>query len=189
MLHEMAPAQGDVAVVAANQDAWYVAHLIDLIAVVLFLPVILGLMHMMREREVALAHIGGGLALVGLMATMAVVSIEGLVGWQAGAQNSPEMTALFERLTETTGIVVPVFLMSFALSLGVIVMIALLCMSLMQFMSPALPCERLPRYFVGSVCMMRCASGSRAATGVVRSASAPRMMRYLTFVIVYSCKV
>lgn len=111
-----------LAVVAANQDAWYTAHLIYLIAIVLFLPVILGLMHMMREREAALGHLGGGLALVGLMATMAVVSIEGLVGWQAGAQNSPEMTALFERLTETTGIVVPVFAVSFALSLGVIVM-------------------------------------------------------------------
>lgn len=111
-----------LAIVAANQDAWYAAHLIELLAIVLFLPVILGLMHMMREREPALGHIGGALALVGLMATTAVVTIEGLVGWQAGAQNSAEMVALFERMTESAGIVVPVLAMSFALSLGVIVM-------------------------------------------------------------------
>ena len=109
-----------LAVVAAHQDAWYAAHLIELIAIVLFLPVILGLMHMMREREPRLSLVGGGLALVGLMATTALVAIEGLVGWQAAAANSPEMTALFERITETTGIVVPVFVMSFALTLGIL---------------------------------------------------------------------
>jgi hypothetical protein len=111
-----------LAVIAANQDAWYAAHLLEMVAMVLFVPVILGLMHMMREREPALSHIGGGLAIVGLMATTALVSIEGFVGWQAGAQNSPEMTALFRSLTETTGIVIPVFVMSYALTLGVLVM-------------------------------------------------------------------
>jgi hypothetical protein len=111
-----------LAVVAAHQDAWYVAHMIDLVAIVLFLPVILGLMHMMRERETTLGHLGGGLALVGLMATTCLVAIEGLVGWQAGAQNSPEMTALFQRINDTTGIVVPVFVMSFALTLGILMM-------------------------------------------------------------------
>jgi len=48
-------------------DAWYVAQLIGLVSIVLAVPAVLGLMHMLREREVAWGHIGGGLAMLGLL--------------------------------------------------------------------------------------------------------------------------
>jgi hypothetical protein len=112
-----------LAVIAGNMDDWYAAHLIIAVALVLAVPAVLGLMHMLREREVAYGHLGGGLAMVGLLATTAVVSIEGFVGWQAGAATGSDaaaMTALFERVTETTGVVIPVFIMSFAFTVGML---------------------------------------------------------------------
>ena len=116
-----------LAVVSANMDQWYAAHLILAIALVLAVPAVLGLMHMLREREVAYGHLGGGLAMVGLLATMGIVAMEGFVGWQAGAATGSDqaaMTALFERVTETTGIVIPFFVMSFAFTVGMLFLAA-----------------------------------------------------------------
>jgi hypothetical protein len=112
-----------LAVVSANMDEWYVAHLILAISLVLAVPAVLGLMHMLREKEVAYGHLGGALALVGLLATTGIVAMEGFVGWQAGAATGSDqaaMTALFERVTDTTGIVIPFFVMSFAFTVGML---------------------------------------------------------------------
>ena len=107
-----------VATIADNLDAWYVAHLLALISIALTVPVILGLMHMLREREVAFGHLGGGLAMLGLLAFAGVVGME-LVMWQMVAGGSTrEAVALLERLNETAGIVIPFVLVSFGLTLG-----------------------------------------------------------------------
>ncbi len=116
-----------LAVISANMDEWYAAHLIVALSLVLAVPAVLGLMHMLREREVAYGHLGGGLALVGLLATTGIVAMEGFVGWQAGAASGSDaaaMTALFERVTETTGIVIPFFVMSFAFTVGMLFLAA-----------------------------------------------------------------
>jgi hypothetical protein len=116
-----------LAVVTANMDEWYVAHLILAVSLVLAVPAVLGLMHMLREREVAYGHLGGGLAIVGLLATTGIVAMEGFVGWQAGAATGGDqaaMTALLERVTETTGIVIPFFVMSFGFTVGMLFLAA-----------------------------------------------------------------
>src|SRR4051795_4070470 len=46
------------------------------IGAVLMVPAALGLMHMLREREVAFGHVGGGLSLVGLMGLTALVGMD-----------------------------------------------------------------------------------------------------------------
>jgi MFS family permease len=108
-----------VATIADNLDAWYVAHLLAFVAIMLMVPALLGLMHMLRERQVALGNVGGGLALVGLLAFTGLVAME-LVLWQmAGAGNTAETVALLERLNETAGIVIPFVLLSFGFALGV----------------------------------------------------------------------
>lgn len=110
-----------LAVISNHMDAWFAAHLIIAVSLVLAVPAVLGLMHMLREREVALGHVGGGLAMVGLLATSGVVAIDGFVGWQAGAASGADqgaMTALFERLNDAAGVVIPFFGMSLAFTLG-----------------------------------------------------------------------
>jgi hypothetical protein len=107
-----------VATIADNLDAWYVAHLLALVSIAVMVPVVLGLMHMLREREVAFGHVGGGLAMLGLLAFSGIVAME-LVMWQlAGAGETAQAVALLERLNETAGIVIPFVLVSFGLSLG-----------------------------------------------------------------------
>jgi hypothetical protein len=110
-----------LAVIAENLDEWYVAHLLVLVALVLAVPAVLGLMHMLREREAAYGHLGGGLGLLGLLATTGIVAMEGFVGWQAAVADADraQMIALFERLNDTAGVVIPFFIVSFAFALGI----------------------------------------------------------------------
>jgi hypothetical protein len=107
-----------VATIADNLDAWYVAHLLALAAIALMVPAVLGLMHMLRERQVALGHVGGGLAMLGLLAFTGIVAME-LVMWQmAAAGSTREAVTLLERLNETAGIVIPFVVVSFGFALG-----------------------------------------------------------------------
>jgi hypothetical protein len=109
-----------IAIIAGNLDAWFVAHLLALIAVALTVPAVLGLMHMLREREVSLGHIGGGLAMLGLLAYVGVLAIEGFVGWQMGsAGDQAAMVALLEGINESAGIVIPFFLMTAGFAIGI----------------------------------------------------------------------
>jgi hypothetical protein len=113
-------ASSTIAAAAEHPDAWYIAHLFALVALVLAVPAVLGLMHMLREREVAWGHLGGGFAMLGILAFIGVVTMEGFVGWQAGVGDSSEMVALFDRLYDTAGVVVPFYVMSFAFALGML---------------------------------------------------------------------
>jgi len=107
-----------VATIADNLDGWYVAHLLAFISIGLMVPAVLGLMHMLREREVAFGHLGGGLAMVGLLAFAGIVGME-MAMWQMVAGGSTrEAVGLLERLNDTTGIVIPFLLVSFGFSLG-----------------------------------------------------------------------
>ncbi len=107
-----------VATIADNLDAWYVAHLLALISIAVMVPAVLGLMHMLREREVAFGHLGGGLAMLGVLAFTGIVGME-LVMWQmvAGGESAAAVS-LLERLNETMGILIPFVLVSFGFSLG-----------------------------------------------------------------------
>jgi hypothetical protein len=108
-----------VATIADNLDAWYVAHLLALVAIALMVPAVLGLMHMLRERQVAFGHVGGGLAMLGLFAFTGIVAME-LVMWQmAAAGSTREAVTLLERLNDTAGIVIPFVVVSFGFALGV----------------------------------------------------------------------
>jgi len=109
-----------IAAAADNPDAWYIANLLILVSLVLAVPAVLGLMHMLREREVALGHLGGGLGLVGILAFVGLVSLDGFAGWQAGVGDRSEMVALFDRLYDTAGVVIPFYVMSFAFALGML---------------------------------------------------------------------
>jgi len=108
-----------LAVISANMDEWYVAHLILAISLVLAVPAVLGLMHMLREREVAHGHLGGGLALLGTMAAIGSVAT-GFVAWQMTA--TAANVALLERLNDTAGFAIPFYIAVFALPLGLVVL-------------------------------------------------------------------
>jgi hypothetical protein len=74
---------------------------------VLMVPAALGLMHMLREREVAFGHMGGGLSLVGLM------GMAGLVGMDVGGT-----TDLVDRVDHLTGVGNWMFVATMGFGLG-----------------------------------------------------------------------
>ena len=63
------------------------------VGAILMVPAALGLMHMLREREVAFGHLGGGLSLIGLM------GIAGMVGMDVGGA-----TKLVDRVNHLVGV-------------------------------------------------------------------------------------
>jgi hypothetical protein len=92
--------------VATDPDASY-AFLFA--GAVLSVPAALGLMHMLREREVALGHLGGGMALVGLM------GIAGLVGMDVAGS-----TDLVDRVDHLSGTARPMFICSLLFGAGLL---------------------------------------------------------------------
>lgn len=108
-------AASQAAAIAENRDAWYVAHILGLVSIVLAVPAVLGFMHMLRERRAAEGHVGGALALLGLLAFVGIVAME-LVFWQA-----PD-AALIDRVQDTAGIVIPFFVVSFFFAAGTLIL-------------------------------------------------------------------
>jgi hypothetical protein len=77
------------------------------VGAILMVPAALGLMHMLREREVAFGHLGGGLSLIGLMGTA------GLVGMDVGGT-----THLVDRVDHLTGVGNWMFVATMGFGLG-----------------------------------------------------------------------
>lgn len=88
-----------------NPDAEY-AFLF--VGAILMAPAALGLMHMLREREVAYGHLGGGLSLIGVM------GIAGLVGMDVGG--SADLT---DRVNHLSGVGTWMFVATVCLGVGV----------------------------------------------------------------------
>lgn len=78
---------------------------------VLMLPAALGLMHMLREREVAFGHVGGGLSLIGLM------GVASLVGMDTGAS-----TDLVDRVNHLSGVATWMFVAAMGLGPGIAIL-------------------------------------------------------------------
>jgi hypothetical protein len=118
-------AASQIAIAAGAPEAFYLAQLLLLLGLVLGVPAVLGLMHMLREREAASGHVGGGLSLLGVLGFTAATGIS-LVVWQMAAPGADrlEMTALLERVLGAPGITVPLYVAVIALALGATVLAA-----------------------------------------------------------------
>jgi hypothetical protein len=77
------------------------------VGAILMVPAALGLMHMLREREVAFGHLGGGLSLIGLMGTAALVGVD-----------SGGTTDLVDRVDHLTGVGNWMFVATMGFGLG-----------------------------------------------------------------------
>ena len=105
--------------IATSPDAWYLAHILALVSIVFAVPAVLGLMHMLREKHAVEGHLGGALALIGLLAFVGVVAME-LTFWRGGS--TATTTALIDRTWHTAGIFIPFYVLSFGFAAGVLVL-------------------------------------------------------------------
>jgi hypothetical protein len=94
-----------IAAIAANPGRNYASHTMVLVGLVLFLGVILGLVHLLRQRAPAAANIGGALAIVGVFGATSIVAVDGIAFTQIGQPDADaqEMAALLDRITESAG--------------------------------------------------------------------------------------
>lgn len=86
-----------LAAIAANAGLWQAATILNLVGIVLFLPAILGLIHLLSSRGVALGHIGGGLALIGVLGWAAHnARYNSFMGAASTADNRQDMPAFID---------------------------------------------------------------------------------------------
>ena len=91
---------------AADADRTLLSALLSLAAVALMIGAVMGLMHMLRERMVSFGHIGGAMALLGLVAYAAQFGAL-MLAWQMvgdGVQRG-DVTAWDGLISSTAGIV------------------------------------------------------------------------------------
>ncbi|MBA2505774.1 MAG: hypothetical protein H0V29_07500 [Thermoleophilaceae bacterium] len=110
-----------LASVAADADAFFVSQMLILGAIVVAIPAVLGLVHVLREKEVAYGHVGGGLALVGLVAIAGVTGLE-LVVWRMAETGGAGIVALYSDVMESAGVVIPLFFGSLGFGVGMLVL-------------------------------------------------------------------
>jgi hypothetical protein len=110
--------------VADHPDRFYISTLFGIAGSVLLVPALLGLVHMLREKQVALSHAGGALALLGSLMFMLFWGAS-LMEWQMvrGGADLGQMTALLDRFMHTTGSEV-FFFFSLAFTVGMVVLAA-----------------------------------------------------------------
>lgn len=108
--------------IADHTDRFYVSTLFGIAGSILLVPAVLGLMHMLREKQVALGHAGGGLAILGSLVFMMLWGVS-LMEWQMvrGGADGAQMTALLDRFMHTTGTEV-FFFFSLAFTVGMLVL-------------------------------------------------------------------
>lgn len=105
-----------------HPDQWYLQAMLGLAATVFLIPAALGLMHMLREREVALGHVGGALALVGVIG-FAVLCAFDLVVWQmTKGGETTQMVALLDRVQNADGIMIPLSVAVLCFPVGMLVL-------------------------------------------------------------------
>lgn len=115
-------AGAQLASISDHLDRWLISSLLVLCSLALAVPAVLGLAHMLRERQPALALAGVGAALVGILASVGITAI-GLVAWQMAQSGSRvQMVALLDSVTNTAGIWIPFQLFGFALAIGLILL-------------------------------------------------------------------
>ncbi|MEA2449269.1 MAG: hypothetical protein QOG63_1201, partial [Thermoleophilaceae bacterium] len=107
-----------IAEVARHQDRFLLSMLLSMAAVLLVTGAAFGLMHMLRERMVAMGHVGGALALIGLIATMAQLGAQ-LALWpmvRDGVQATD--VSAWQSLTHDTATMIPLFIVPWAAVIG-----------------------------------------------------------------------
>lgn len=120
---EVNVAGAQLAIVAGGVRRWYIAHLLYVMATVVFVPAVLALGHRLRERAPRMELWGTGLAVTGLFSTACLVALEGFGGWQlAQIGDRPAATQAFDRFTTAAGTVVPFAIVGLTLSAGLVVL-------------------------------------------------------------------
>lgn len=147
-----------LASVADNRTRFTVGALVATISIPLMLIAMLGLVHLVRDRRPGLAHLGGGLIVVGLVGVSMLQGYDFVIAQMVrGDADNGEMTALLARMMED-GTVVPGIMTMFAV-LGFVVL------AVAAWRAHVLPV--LPALFVGVSALVTAAGYATATNEVI----------------------
>jgi hypothetical protein len=107
------------ATMAAHGGAVFAAGLIFMLSAILLVPATVGMVHLLRDRGVVLAHIGGALLLLGAFGHMGLAMIQMIASRVPHAGDRAALVATIGRFGPVFGAVLPLV---FALAPGLILM-------------------------------------------------------------------
>jgi hypothetical protein len=109
---------------------FYVANLVATVGLILVVPAVLGVMHMIRERQPVFSTVGGVLTLVGVFASMVGQGVAFVV-WEMARHgaDSAANTSVLHAVLHDSGTVIPIYIVGFVGAAGVVVLAAGLWMS------------------------------------------------------------
>lgn len=105
--------------ITSDRDAFGAAQALAFAGWALFIPAVLGVVHMLRERGVAEGHLGGLLALLGAVGGIAQCGA-GLAMWQSGP--TQQVAGLLVGLGDSVAATVLLFVLPFGVTLGTILL-------------------------------------------------------------------
>jgi hypothetical protein len=138
-----------LALVSAHADRWFISQVLGLAALALFVPAVMGLIHMLRERQVMAGFIGGGLTLLGAMGAIAATGVS-MVMWEMAKPgiDSGAMSALATRLTDSTGLILAIFVPTICIAIGMLVL------AFGLFRAHVVPAPSAIALAVGAICLV-----------------------------------
>jgi hypothetical protein len=111
-------AGAQLATAADHLDRFYISNLLAMVALILLVPAVLGLMHMMRERRSAYGAVGGGLTVLGTLASLTGVGV-GFVIWQMAKDGvQPADVSALHGVLNAAGAVIPVYALGLVMAIG-----------------------------------------------------------------------
>lgn len=113
-------AAGQYAAVAAERGGTIASSIFLLVSSILLVPAVFGILHLVRERGVTLAHVGGALAIVGALGHVAVMTYQLALVEMTRAGDRDAMVVLIDRLSNSATVGVIVFPMILAFALGLL---------------------------------------------------------------------
>ena len=118
-----------LAVASAHLDRYYISTLVAMIGLFLFVPAILGLMHMVRERRAGYGAVGGALTMIGVLGAL-VGCGGGFAIWQMASDGvQPADVTAVHGMLNTAGAVIPLGILGMVGAVGAVVLGAGLYMS------------------------------------------------------------
>jgi hypothetical protein len=118
-----ASAHRQLDLIAAAPTRWYLTHLSGFVAVILFVPAVLGLVRLARDAHPRAAYAGGALALLGLIGFAGIVTLYGFVGWQmARSPDLAPMADLLDRMNHSPQTLAPLRLASLGMIPGLCIL-------------------------------------------------------------------
>ena len=115
-------AAAQLRVAAEHVDRYYLVTVLAMIGVALLIPAVLGLMHMVRERRPVHGAVGGGLSVLGLLATMVSFGLALGIWRMADDGVQAADVTLLDSIIDSAGIVIPVTIVGFVGCIGFVVL-------------------------------------------------------------------